>query len=239
MVSGHFVNCTLLRVNKRIVYQILTWGATPLRSIYFSFASIGTLYWRHFGGVAPRRAKVERGIGFFWILHCYFIPPRRSLLRGAAVNATPLTAYALLIGFFYRFFASQLTKWPLTTLQTEFLSISGYLSRFDAVRKCRAKCANCRGSSRKCRVSCQNCRAPTPFCRARPFRPFLTLNNPIDPPRPKHRPRRARRPHVRLSVSRRAPNGNIPLAEGEPEGAATRGGERFSRPREVSPQRPR
>ena len=59
----------------------------------------------------------------------------------------------------------QLTKWPLTTLQTEFLSISGYLSRFDAVqncrapvRKCRAKCANCRGSSRKCRVSCKNCR---------------------------------------------------------------------------------
>ena len=119
-----------------------------------------------FGGVAPRRAKVERGIGFFWILHWHFIPPRRSLLRGAAVNASPLTAYALLIGFFYRFFASQLTKWPLTTLQTEFLSISGYLSRFDAVqncrapvRKCRAKCANCRGSSRKCRVSCQNCRA--------------------------------------------------------------------------------
>ena len=43
-------------------------------------------------------------------------------------------------------------------------------------------------------------------------------------PRQQHRPRRARRPHERLSASRRAPNGRANDSRG---------------PREVSPQRPR
>ena len=45
------------------------------------------------------------------------------------------------------------------------------------------------------------------FCRGPRFHPSRYFAKCLDSPRPKHRTRRARRPHERLSSSRRAPNG--------------------------------